>query len=87
MLLFEAMQEIDDDVANPREITIETLWGCILTEGIFENCAEEVGNGAQVGGIDPNCIEGATGKVEFIAQPHIYVGDLVLRGLRAGPLR
>jgi hypothetical protein len=66
LLLFEAVKKVDYDVADAREITVETLWGCILTEGIFEYCTQKVWYRAQVRGVNSDRIEGATGQVEFI---------------------
>ncbi len=36
---FEAMQQVDDDVPNAREVVIECLGGCWLAEGVFKDVA------------------------------------------------
>lgn len=81
------MEEVDDDFADAGKETIETLRGGILAEGLFENRAEQIGDRAQVGGISPDSVEGATCEIEFIAEAHIDIRYLVLRRLSSRPLR
>lgn len=81
------MKEVDDDFADAGKETIETLRRGVLAEGFFENRAEEIGNRAQVGGIGPNSVEGATCEIEFIAETHVDIRYLILRRLSSRPLR
>jgi hypothetical protein len=80
------VKQVDYDITNPGEISIEALCGGILAESVFENGPEEVRNRAQVGGVDADGAEGPTGQVELITQSHIHVRHIVFRGLLAGPL-
>jgi hypothetical protein len=73
LLLLQTVEEVYDDIANLREVSVEALRGCILAEGVFEYCAQYIRHGTQVRGLDTDRIEGATGEVEFITEAHIHV--------------
>lgn len=86
LLLLEAVQEVDDDVADAREVAIEALLAGFLTEGVFEDTTQQVGDGAQVGCVDFDCVESPTCYVELVTQTDVDIGDLALGGGAAGPL-
>lgn len=87
LLLLEAMQEVDDDVADTGEEAVETLLAGFLAKCFLEDGAKQVGHRAKVLGVDPDTIEGATGNVELVAQADIDVRNLALAGGVPGPLR
>lgn len=80
------MEEVDDDVADLWEVAIETWGGGILAQGILEDGAKDVGDISQVGGLDPDGIEGPTREIEFIAQAHVDIGDVGFGGRFSRPL-
>ena len=86
LLLLKAMQEVDDDIADAWEKSVEALLTGFLAESLLEDGAQKVGHRAKVLGIDTYAVEGATGNVELIAQTDVDIRDLALTGSIARPL-
>jgi hypothetical protein len=80
------MKQVYNDIADLREVSVQTLRGCVLAKGVFQNCAKDIGDWSQIGGLDPDSVECSTCQVEFVSQAHIHIRDVILRGLFSGPL-
>jgi hypothetical protein len=85
LLLLEAMQQVDDDVAYTREEVVEARLGGFLAERFLEDATEQFGDISQIIRVDANGVECARGNVELVAQTHIDIGDLALGGGAARP--
>lgn len=61
------MQQIDDDISDPRKISFQALHTRFLAESGFENMAQKLRYISQVGGIHVDCRESAAGDIELVA--------------------
>lgn len=79
------MQKIDDDITNPRQVLVQARLTSLLAQRIFQDGSQEVGDGAEVSGVDADGAEGPTCYVELIAQADVDVADLALGSGATGP--
>jgi hypothetical protein len=75
------MQQIDNDISYSRKVGIESLGRGRLTEGIFEDMAQEIRDISQVCGVHTNRVEGAACQIELVAQTYVDVGYLLFLSL------
>lgn len=80
------MEEVNYDVPDLWEISVEARSRGVLAKCVLEDIAENVGNVAQIRGLDTDGIEGPTSEVEFIAQAHVHIRHFGFRGLFPRPL-
>jgi hypothetical protein len=80
------MEEIDDDVTDAREISIEAGRARFLAEGVLQDRAQKIRHVAKIGRVHANGVEGSAGDVELITQPHIDIGNFCLGSIMPRPL-
>jgi hypothetical protein len=85
LLLLQAVQQVDDDVANARQEVVEAGLRGFLAERLFENPTKQFRNVSEIGRVYADGVESPRRDVELIAQAHIDIGDLTLGGVLARP--
>ena len=80
------MQQVYNDISYPGQKPIQALLTRLLTQRILQYPSEQIGDWAQIVGIDADGVEGATCYVELVAQADVDVADFRLGGLVARPL-
>jgi hypothetical protein len=61
------VQQVDDDISNPRQIFLQALGAGLLAQTGLENTPKQVWDVAEVGCVDVDGRKGPASHVEFIA--------------------
>ena len=81
------MEQIDNDVADFREESIQALRAGFLAQSLLEDQAKEIWHRTEIGSVHADACESATGDVELVTESDVNVGHIRFCCVVARPLR